>query len=132
MHGMMMCSNCIDLHAAVQLSQCHLLKRLFPVLYSCILCQRIIDHRCTSYFWTLWSVPLIRMTGFVPILHCFNYCAFVVLSEIWESYTSCFPTSAPPKIALVFLGLPCFQVNFQILCSRCMKKMSWVIWWGLP
>ena len=33
------CSNFIDLHAAIQLSQHHLLKRLFPILYSCLLCQ---------------------------------------------------------------------------------------------
>ena len=31
MSGVRMCSNSIDLHAAVQLAQCHLLKRLsFP------------------------------------------------------------------------------------------------------
>ena len=37
-HGVRECSFFIDLHAAVQFSQNHLLKRLFPILYSCLLC----------------------------------------------------------------------------------------------
>ena len=45
--GMRVCSNFIDLHEVVQLSQHHLLKRwfFFFVLYSCLLCQRLIEHR---------------------------------------------------------------------------------------
>uniref|UniRef100_A0A8D0RLL7 Uncharacterized protein n=1 Tax=Sus scrofa TaxID=9823 RepID=A0A8D0RLL7_PIG len=51
-HGMRVCSSFIDLHAAVQVSQQCLLKRLvfFPILYSCLLCQRLIDHRCQGFF----------------------------------------------------------------------------------
>ena len=45
-HGVRVCSNFIELHATVQLSQHHLLKRLFPILYSCLLCRRLIDCRC--------------------------------------------------------------------------------------
>ena len=33
-HGVRVCSNVIDLHAAVQLSQHHLLNKLFSPLYS--------------------------------------------------------------------------------------------------
>ena len=58
-HGVRMCSNFIDLHAAVQLSQYHLLKRLFPILYSCLLCQILIDCRCVSLFMAPYSLPLI-------------------------------------------------------------------------
>ena len=50
MHGVNVCSSFIDLHAAVQFSQQHLLKRLFPILYSCLLCQRLIDCRCLCLF----------------------------------------------------------------------------------
>ena len=42
------------------------------------------------YFWALYSVPLIHMSVFVPIPCCFDYCSFVVLSEVWEGYASCF------------------------------------------
>ena len=42
------------------------------------------------YFWALYSVLLIDMSVFVPILCSFDYCSFVVLSEVWEGYASCF------------------------------------------
>ena len=88
-HGVRVWSNFIDLHAAVQLSQHHLLKRLFPILYSCLLCQRLIDCMCMGIF--LGSLFCsIDPYVFVPIPHCFDYCSFVVLSEVWEGYASCF------------------------------------------
>ena len=46
------CSNSILLHVGVQFSQ-HLLKRLsFLVVYSCLLCHRLVDHRgvCVCVF----------------------------------------------------------------------------------
>ena len=51
-HGLRVCSNFIDLHVAFQLSQHHLLKRLFffPIVYSCLFCQRLTDHRCVDLF----------------------------------------------------------------------------------
>ena len=50
MYGVRVCSNFINLHVAVQLTQHHLLKRLFPFVYSCLLCQRLIDCRCVVLF----------------------------------------------------------------------------------
>ena len=44
------CSNCIDVHVAVQLSHHHLLKRLSFFHCSCLLCQRLIDCRCVGLF----------------------------------------------------------------------------------
>ena len=44
-YGIRICSNLIYLHGAVHLSQHHLLKTLFPSLYSYLLCQRLIDSR---------------------------------------------------------------------------------------
>ena len=38
-YGVREYSNFIDLYVAVQLSQHHLLKRRFPIAYSCFLCQ---------------------------------------------------------------------------------------------
>ena len=38
----------------------------------------------------LYLVLFIHMSVFVPVPHCFDYCSFVVLSEVSESYTSCF------------------------------------------
>ena len=45
------------------------------------------------YFWALYSVPLIHMSVFVPIPCCFDYCSIIVLSEVWEGYTSSFVLS---------------------------------------
>ena len=88
MPGVRVCSNFIDLPAAVQFSQHHLLKRLFPVLYSCLLCQRLIDHRCQGLF--LGSLfCFIGLSVLVPVPHCLDDCGFVILLEIWESYASC-------------------------------------------
>ena len=46
------CSNFIDFHVTFQLSQHHLQKSLFFffMLYSCLLCQRVIDCRCVATF----------------------------------------------------------------------------------
>ena len=57
---------------------------LFPILYSCLLCWRLIDCRCVGLSLELYSVPLIHMYVFVPIPHSLDYCNFVVLSEVWE------------------------------------------------
>ena len=45
-----------------------------------------------------YSAPLIYVSIFVPILHCFDSRSFVVLSEVWESDASCF----------VFIPQDCF------------------------
>ena len=66
-HGVRMCSNFIDLHAAVQLSQYHLLKRLFPILYSCLLCQMLTDCRCVFIYGSLFlSIDLYVCSISVP------------------------------------------------------------------
>ena len=44
-YGISVCSNLIDLHGAVHLSQHHLLKTRFPSVYPYLLCQRLIDSR---------------------------------------------------------------------------------------
>lgn len=35
-------------------------------------------------FWPLCSGLLIHISGLVPIIHCFECCNFVILSEVWE------------------------------------------------
>ena len=43
------------------------------------------------YFWVLYSVPLVCMSVFVSVPYCLDYCSFVILSEVWESYApTCF------------------------------------------
>ena len=50
-HDIRKCPSLISLHVAVQISQSHLLKRLFfSIVYSGFLCHRLIDHRWISLF----------------------------------------------------------------------------------
>ena len=41
------------------------------------------------YFWVLYADPLFCMSVLVPVPHCLDDCGFVILPEVWESYTSC-------------------------------------------
>ena len=84
LYGERVCSNIIDLHVVAQLSQHHLLKKLFPLhILALLLCQRLIDHRCVGLFqfsilfhWSILSV-------FVPMPHYFDYCSVQSLSSVW-------------------------------------------------
>ena len=74
------------------------------------------------YFWAVYSVPLIHMSVFLLIPCCFDYCSFVVLSEVWEGYVSCFVLF--PQIALAILGLLWFHLNFRIVCPSSVKNVT--------
>ena len=52
--------NFILVYVAVQFSQHHLLKRLFffSIVFSCLLCYRLIDHRCMGLFLGSLSCPI--------------------------------------------------------------------------
>ena len=96
------CSDFIELYAIVQLSQYHLLKRwsfphwiFLPPLLKIVLGVWV-------YFWILFTVLLIYMSGFVPAPDCLDYCSFVVLSEVQVGYGSCFVLFL--RIALAILG----------------------------
>ena len=85
---------------------------LFPHCFACF----IIDKLTISvwvYFWTLYSVAFIYMSGFVTVPYCFDYCSFVELSEVRKCDTSSF----------VLFSQNCFgylvdQVFFLILYGR--------------
>ena len=50
-YGDRKCSNFIDLHVAVQFSQHHHSRCcLFSIVYFCLLCWRLIVHRCVGFF----------------------------------------------------------------------------------
>jgi len=88
-HGVKECLNFIDSSGCPTFST-PFAKRLFPIVCSCHLCQRLIVHRCGF------------ISGFsVPVSCFFADCSFVVLSEVWEGYTSCFFL----RIALAILDL---------------------------
>ena len=63
----------------------------------------------------LYFVPLVYMSVFVPVPYCFDYCSFILLSEVWEGYTSSFFFSL--RIALTTLGLLWLHINFYYSSS---------------
>ena len=105
-YGVRVCSNFINLHVAVQLSQNHLLERPFPIVSTCLLCQRLINHRCVGLFLGPLFCPIDSYICFVSTLCCL-VTQLYVLSEVWRVI--------PPtlflllRIALVILDLSWFQ-----------------------
>ena len=61
------------------------------------------------------------MSVFVPISQCFDYCSFVVLSEVLEGYASCFIFYL--RVALAILDPLSFYINFRIICSTSVKNV---------
>ena len=60
-------SSCSLLHVAVQFFQHHLLKRLSSrIVYTCLLCFRLIDHMGVSLFLGSFAL-LIYVSVFVPV-----------------------------------------------------------------
>ena len=102
MHGVTVCSSFIALHAAVQVSQQCLLNRLFfPILCSCLFCQRLVDHRCQGLF-------LGSLFCSIALSVCFD--TSTTLSWLWLCY-----------IAWV-LGELCLLLGF------CFSGLLWQFW----
>ena len=102
----------------------------FYILASFVKDQQTID--IWVYFLTLYSVPLIRMSVFVPVPHCLDYCRLVILSAVQDSYTSCFCFcfffSLSSRFALAVLGLLWFHINFLRylfwFCENCHRRFD--------
>ena len=60
------------------------------------------------------------MSVCVPVPHCFNYCDFVMLSEVKESDTS--SSILCSKYCFGYSGSFCFCINFKIICSNFVKN----------
>ena len=52
-----------------------------------------------------------------------DYYNFVILSEVWKTYTSCLFVVLSLKIAVAILGLLWLNINFWILCSSSVKNV---------
>ena len=90
MHGIKVCSSFIDLHAAVQFSQNHLLKKLYFPHLKFLLPLLKIDCRCLGLFLGSLCCSLDLCVCFVLIPHYFGNYSFVVLSESCKNYSSLF------------------------------------------
>ena len=97
-------------------------ETIFFLLY--ILAFSVADYLTVGvwvYFQAVYSVPVIHMSIFVPILYCFNEHKFLVLSKIFHIM--------PPslffffRIALAILCLLWFHINLKIICSISVKNV---------
>ena len=86
LYGVRECPNFIVLHVALWLSQDHLLKDyLFSIVYSYLLYHRLTV--ICGFISGLFG-PVVYVSFFVPIPCCFDYCSFVVQSEVRKGYTT--------------------------------------------
>ena len=76
-YGVRKCSNFVLLHVAVQFSQNHLLKWL-SLPYCIFFVKNKVPIGAWVYFWDFYLVPLVYISGFVPVPYCLDDCSFVV------------------------------------------------------
>ena len=82
------------LHAGIQFSQHHSLRRLHHMenLFSFEWSGTFVESHLTIYvrvyFWALYSVSLICVSVFTPAPYYFDCCSFAVYSEVREYDTS--------------------------------------------
>ena len=53
------------------------INSLFPIVYFCLLCGRLTDHRCVSFFLGSLFCSIGPNAFCSNTKHCFNYCSFV-------------------------------------------------------
>ena len=115
MYGVRWCSTLILLDVAFQFPQHHLLKRLSSTVCFCLLCQRLVDHRCLDLFLGFLYYSIDLYFCFVPLSYCFDNCSFVVLTEIRKLNSFVFDFFFP-----ILLWL--FMVSIQILKDSILVK----------
>ena len=143
MYGVRMCSNFTGLRGTVQCSQHHYLRGgLFSIVYSCLLCQRLVHHWCMGLFLGSYSVPLIHISISVPIScqrSTLFYWSIVVSYLIGESWLQICSFSS---VLLWQFCVFSFHMNFRIIFSSSVKsvignltdstlnmcRLLWAIW----
>ena len=95
-------------------------------LHTCVFCQRLTE-RIWIYFWVLCSVSLIYISVFVLVPNRFDYCSFVVLSEVLGELCH-LSSPAPPKIALVILSLSWFHIHFFFIILLPLPRLLGRFW----
>ena len=121
-HDIRKCSSFISLYVAVQISQNHLLKRLFfSLAYSCLLCHRLIEHRCVGLHLSILLYSMMYVSCFVPMPFYFDYCSFAVQFEIRQHDTSSFVLHVQDYF--VYSGSFVVHTNFRnnlfYFCEKC-------------
>lgn len=107
-------------YIGIQLLQYHLLKTVF---YALNYFRTFVENQLTILVISvseLCSVPSICMSVLISVLHCLDYCSFIIsLIQVMQVlYLVLFF-----KIVLVFLGPLPFHMNFKISLSPFCKRL---------
>ena len=110
-------SNFIPFHVAVQFSQDQLLKSLSSsIVYTCLLCWKLIDLKCIGLFLAIHPVPLIYGSIFVPV----PFLYFVVYSEVRMH-------NSHSQDCIGYQWSFSLSTNFLIICSRSVKNTTGIL-----
>ena len=90
-------------------------------------CSRLIDHKHVGLYPGFLSVPEIYVSVFMPV-PC-RFCCVSLWSEVWKADASSFIAFSHDCFGkLGFFVCVWFHINFKIICSSSVKKMSWIFW----
>ena len=88
----------------------------FPIVYSFLLCQKLIDHIVVGCLWVFYLVALI----FVSIFILFSW--LQLCSITWNLELGYFWLCFSFSVALANQGLLWFHTNLRIACSSSVKN----------
>ena len=116
------CPNFIDLHSVAQLSQHYQLKRLsFLCCTFCLLCQRLVNHRCMGLF-----PGSLFCSAVTHVCFCGNtyHVALITVAlqcclKSWKGYSSCFV----PFSQDCFVNSVSFMVPYKFQCLLQLGKI---------
>ena len=97
---------------------------IFSIVYSCLLCHRLIVH---------WCGLISRLTILFQWSMCLFYASTMLLrllqlcSIIWSQVAVLFSFALLFKIALAIWVFVCFQTNFKIICSFSVKNVIGIL-----
>ena len=101
---------------------------LFSLVYSWLLCQKLMDCMCAGLFWgSLFHSTDPYICFCLPILCCFDYSSFAALPEVWEGYAFSFVLFS----SLFFGNSGSFVVPYiilRVICSSSMKNIMTYLW----
>ena len=108
LYGVRKCSNFILFHVAVQFSQHHLLNKFFSIVYSYLICHRLIDCRCMGLILGFLSCSTdLYFSLYVSAI----WFWWLLLCTIYSLKSGSLIAPAPFfffRMSLVILGLLCF------------------------
>ena len=119
-YGMRKCFNFSLLHLAIQIHSTTWRDCLFFTVYFCLLCHRVIGHRCMGLFLGSLFYSIDLYVCFCASTVLFWLYSFVVKSEVREGNTSSFVLCSQDCLGIKF------HVNFAIILV--LWKISWIFW----